>query len=179
MTRIGRGVPTTPAQEKKQRRWFGIKPEFVIGAAVVIAVAMMVMVVWVFDGPDAEPAPEGAFMIAGTVLVSGSSSNLAFGNSVAECRGKAGYEDLHEGAKVVVADSTGKTIAIGQLGTGKSETVGGSSSGSVVRLVACRFPIEVRDVPDGGKFYRVTVTHRGAQEYTRDQLREPISLTLG
>lgn len=41
VTRTGRGVPTTPAQRQKQRRWFGIKPEFVIAASVVIAVAIM------------------------------------------------------------------------------------------------------------------------------------------
>jgi hypothetical protein len=178
VTRTGRGVPTTPTQRQRQRRWAGIKPEFVIGAAVVIAVAMMVIVVWVFDGPDSKPAPEGAFMIAGNVLVSGSGTNLAFGNSVDECRGKAGYEDLHEGAKVVVANASGETVAIGRLGAGKSTTSGGAN-GSVARLVACTFPIEVRDVPDGAAFYQVTVTHRGTQQYTRDQLREPISLTLG
>lgn len=165
-------------QEPKPKKWFGIKPEFVIAAAVVIAVGMMVTATLVFDlirGTDKGPAT--TFMIAGQMQVSGSGSNLAFGNSVGECRGKAGYDDLREGAQVVVAAANGKTIAIGRLGTGKSTTVGGD--GSVARLVACTFPITVQDVPDGEDFYKITVTHRGTQEYTRDQLRKPISLTLG
>lgn len=178
MTRTGRGVPTTPAQRQKRQRWFGIKPEFVTAAAVVIAVAMMVTATLVADflrGSGDQPAT--TFMISGQIQVSGSSSNLAFGGSVGECRGKAGYEDLREGAQVVVAAATGRTIAIGRLGAGKSTTVGGD--GSVARLVACTFPITIQDVPDGEDFYKITVTHRGTQEYSRDQLRKPISLTLG
>lgn len=177
MTRTGRGVPVR--QEPKPKKWFGIKPEFVIAAAVVIAVGMMVTATLVFDllrGFRNQP-PTGTFMIAGQMQVSGSGSNLAFGNSVGECRGKAGYEDLREGAQVVVAAANGRTIAIGQLGIGKSTTIGGD--GSVARLVACTFPIKVDSVPDGEDFYKITVTHRGTHEYTRDQLRQPISLTLG
>jgi hypothetical protein len=175
ITRIGPGVPVR--QEKKTRRWFGIKPEFVIAAAVIIAMGMMITAVAVSGTFDRSPA--GTFMIAGRVRVSGSGSNLAFGNSVGDCRGKAGFDDLHEGAQVVVADAGGKTIAIGQLGLGESATTDNGITGSVVRLVACTFPIEVRDVPEGQAFYRITVTHRGTQEYTRGQLRQPIHLTLG
>lgn len=176
MTRIGRGVPIK--QEPKPKRWFGIKPEFVIAAAVVIAVAMMVTAVFVFDNSFVRK-PDGTFMIAGKVWVSGSGSNLAFGSSTGECRGKGGYEDLHEGAPVAVADASGRTVAIGQLGPGESTTAPGIAEGSPVLLVACTFPVEVLDVPEGERFYRITLTHRGAVEYSREQLRQPLALTIG
>lgn len=176
MTRIGRGVPVPLGQ--KPKRWFGIKPEFVIAAGVMVSVAMMVAAVFVFDGlRGLTGKPDTTFMVVGQMQVSGSSSNLAFGNSVAECRGKAGFDDLREGAQVVVTNAAGRTVAIGHLGTGKSATTGGGDS--VVRLVACTFPIKVEDVPDGENFYGITVTHRGTQQYTREQLRQPIHLTLG
>lgn len=62
LTRIGPGVPIPRGQ--KPRRWFGIKPEFVIAAAVIIAMGMMITAVFVFNGASNQPAqsssPNGA-----------------------------------------------------------------------------------------------------------------------
>lgn len=170
-------MPTPVKQQPKPQRWFGIKPEFVIAAAVVISVAMMVTAVFIFN--SFERKPDGTFMIAGSVRVKDSGSGLTFGSSTGECRGKGGYEDLHEGASVAVADAGGRTIAIGKLGPGESTTAPGVAEGSPVRLVACTFRLEILDVPEGEHFYRITVTHRGTMEYSREQLRQPLMLSIG
>lgn len=172
VTRTGRGLPPG----RKPKRWFGIKPEFVISAAVVISTAMMITAVFFFDFLRNLGRPDSTFMIVGELRVTG--SNLNFGSHTGECAGAGGYSDLREGAAVAVANSSGRTIAIGRLGAGKSTTSGGSN-GSVARLAACTFPIKVEGVPDGEDFYAVTVTHRGAQQYSREQLKQPIVLTLG
>lgn len=64
-----------------------------------------------------------------------------------------GTGDIVPGAAVTVYDSSGKVVAQGALGGGK--LLDASSS------VPCRFPVVVRNVPDGSKFYQVEVSHRG------------------
>lgn len=81
--------------------------------------------------------------------------------------GSGGYADVRAGAPVTVKDSAGKTLALGQLGTGKAE-------GKV-----CRFDFTVGGVPSGEEIYGIEVGRRGVVQYTEDQMREPIVLSLG
>lgn len=77
---------------------------------------------------------------------------------------KPGFEDVHPGAQVVVSDSTEKTVAIGDLEGGGE---------------ACQYRFTVTNVPAGLGFYGVEVSHRGRLQYSEDQIREPVRLSLG
>jgi len=81
--------------------------------------------------------------------------------------GDGGYSDIRQGAAVTVKDAAGKTLALSQLGAGVPD-------GS-----ACRFDFTVSDVPAGEKFYGVEVSRRGVVQYTEDQMRAGVTLSLG
>lgn len=83
-------------------------------------------------------------------------------------RGMVGYEDITEGAQVVIADSSGKTLAIGSLEGGRR-----------VASTACSFTFTIKGVPDGEAFYGISVAHRGAVQFTRADLDKPIRLSVG
>lgn len=75
--------------------------------------------------------------------------NVPSGDTSEDCTGYEGYDDITAGAGVTVYDSAGKVVASGSLGTGKPKSA------------ACVFPVRVPGVPEGSKFYRVEVSHRG------------------
>lgn len=87
------------------------------------------------------------------------------------CAGDGGYDDIRAGAQVVVTDADGGTVALGELSQGRMD-------GSVPDAT-CQWRFTVADVPAGAGFYGVEVTHRGALQYTEQELRSPISLSLG
>lgn len=97
----------------------------------------------------------------------------AFENDNPTCKGLDGYSDIAGGTPVVVADETGKTIAVGQLDTGVPQ-----GSNPSVQASSCDFSFSVT-VPDGRPFYSVTVSHRGTQTYSTAKAHLPIALTLG
>jgi hypothetical protein len=68
-----------------------------------------------------------------------------------------GYSDISDGAQVAVADSTGKTLALGEL------------SGGTYGPDGIVFSFHVDDVPDAD-IYSIEVTHRGAVKFSRKQL---------
>ncbi len=80
-----------------------------------------------------------------------------------------GYGDITKDAQVVIADSTGKVIALGAISA--PATVNDAQSG-------CSFPFFVHDVPVGEKIYNVEVTHRGRVPIKAEDLGQ-IELTLG
>lgn len=84
------------------------------------------------------------------------------------CETGGGYSDIHPGTAVAVTDASGATVALGALGDGTQDGAG-----------HCRFPFTVADVPGGGDFYGVEVSHRGKVQFKSEQLREPVELTLG
>jgi len=90
------------------------------------------------------------------------------------CLAAAGLDDIRAGADVVVTDSSGKTIALGQLESG--------------RLVAdaeqpnagwCSFHFNVEDVPTDEQFYSLVVGSRDPKNLTREDLEGTIELQLG
>lgn len=88
----------------------------------------------------------------------------------AACVPDDGYEDIAQGAQVVVRDGSHKTIAVGRLGLGVNAADGGSS---------CTFTFSVK-VPDAS-FYAISVSHRGSVSYSRSELarrRWTIALSL-
>jgi len=83
------------------------------------------------------------------------------------CATTSGYDDITQGAAVIIGGPTGQ-IGVGALG------VGSISNGRS----ACSFSFDVA-VPAGLSAYTVTISHRGTQTFTADQLQGGIRLTLG
>jgi len=88
-----------------------------------------------------------SFTLTGSMTLTGDS--VPSGDTSEDCTGYQGYDDIAAGAGVTVYDSAGKVVASGSLGTGKPKGA------------ACVFPVRVPGVPEGSKFYRVEVSHRG------------------
>ena len=85
------------------------------------------------------------------------------------CSGKATYEDVREGAQVVITDPAGTTVALGHLGLGKPK-----------EPVGCGFPISVPDVPAGHRIYGVAIPGHGdpVQVSERDAANGGVQLIL-
>lgn len=85
----------------------------------------------------------------------------------AGCQGQGGFSDLNGNAQVVVTDAAGTTIALGRIV--KSTTDGRT----------CDYTFTVEAVPAGHGFYGVEVTRRGRIQYTEQQLRQGVTMSLG
>lgn len=118
-----------------------------------------VAVVLLLTGCTAQPV---SFTTHGTFMVPG-----AFSTTTDLCAPDDGYSDVRPGMQIVVEDESSKTLAVGTLGEPES------ASGE------CVFKFTVTGVPTGHKFYKVVSGRRGAVEYTENQLRTGVNLTLG
>jgi hypothetical protein len=87
------------------------------------------------------------------------------------CEALGGYSDISTGVAVTIGGSSGQTLAVGALGAG-------SVAGQPGQSASCEFTFNV-DVPGGQSLYTVTISHRGTQTFTPDQVAAGISLTLG
>ncbi|MDX3110160.1 hypothetical protein [Nonomuraea angiospora] len=105
--------------------------------------------------------------VEGSVTVRGDRPAVLTENELT-CTTGGGYNDIRQGAQVVVTDAAGKTIALGQLG-----------AGSWKRDTGCIFLFTVADVPAGEKFYGIEVSHRGRVQYTAAQVSAPVELSIG
>lgn len=103
------------------------------------------------------------FDVKGTLVLSDANA------STSGCVGidQPGYEDIVEGADIVIRDADGKKVAVGELGPGRSKPQD-----------ACTFSIDVPDVPGGSDIYSIEVSHRGEVSFKKDEA-QTISLTLG
>jgi hypothetical protein len=154
-------APRVPAQRQAGPRWWGWA---LIGAGslALLEVAALVVVLGVSAViPAITPAKPTTFTASGHLQFGGGDYNDP-------CTGTAGYDDITQGAQVVISDAAGKTLGIGALGVGVAE--GGT----------CLFPFTVKGVKLGSKFYGVSITHRGVVQYTYSQLKSgQAALTLG
>lgn len=82
-----------------------------------------------------------------------------------------GYTDISQGAAVTVGGDKGQTLAIGSLAAG-------TVSGAAGQPASCEFGFDVQ-VPGGLSLYTVTISHRGTQTFTPDQVAQGIELSLG
>jgi len=82
-----------------------------------------------------------------------------------DCTAGDGFSDISPGTAVTVGDDAGATLAVGQLQAG--QITGGG----------CAFGFDVK-VPAGRTSYTVTVSHRGTQVFSPDQIGEA-DMTLG
>lgn len=81
------------------------------------------------------------------------------------CEAATGYDDITAGAAVVIGGPTGQ-VGIGALGTG------------VIDAGRCTFSFDV-PAPSGLSVYTVTISHRGTQTFTPDELAGGVRLSLG
>lgn len=90
------------------------------------------------------------------------------------CWGISGYDDLREGAQVVITDGLGATIAVGALDTG----IVTLNPTDQKRASYCELPFTVQQVPAGRGFYGVEVAHRGRVQYPEADVRGLLELSL-
>jgi hypothetical protein len=140
----------------------------IIGLLVVVVVLLTTDDAGSNQGGTAGSSPKGApspFTVAGDITLDSYDGVLKVTGGV--CTGQNGYDDMSAGAQVVVADATGKTIAVGALESGVSE------SGS-----KCRFPFSIENVPEGEGPFSVQVSHRGSIAFSRADAGD-LHFTLG
>jgi len=165
--RLPQSEPQQPTQTglKSRHRWLWVVATVVAGG----------LLVGCSDGIEGTVSPvssavssvRDAALAAEPFTISGSLTLADAKAAKYGCYTTGGYNDIRAGTDVIVRDETGKTVALGQLGSGTS------SMGS------CEFPFQVRQVPAGSKFYTVEVSHRGEITFKADEARHPVSLTLG
>jgi hypothetical protein len=73
------------------------------------------------------------------------------------CEGTSGYDDIDQGTQVTVTDGGGKTLGVGALGIGRSESE------------ICTFEFSIPNVADAD-FYKIEVSHRGELSYSKQEL---------
>lgn len=139
-----------------------------------VAIAALIALSLTGCGTAAAPKPTATpFEVAGTVgvppygLLTGAAGGVtAVGDP---CHADDGFDDIAEGAQVVVSDARGKTVGVGILQAGTF--TGGK----------CQFPFTVDAVPSGSRFYGIHVgnSNRGTLQYTRAHLASGVHLTIG
>lgn len=108
--------------------------------------------------------------IDGTMSLTGRQS--VNDNHKTRCKGIGGYDDIREGAPVVVKDQAGTVIATGALGAGAYDINGDPP---------CVFAFSVPAVPDA-TFYTIEVSHRGGLTYSYAEMAArnwTVAFTLG
>ncbi|MEV6738278.1 hypothetical protein AB0N14_15630 [Streptomyces sp. NPDC051104] len=75
------------------------------------------------------------------------------------CAGTRGYDDIRDGTSVTVYDAAGSVVATGAL----------SNSSYDEDTYNCSFDVAVQDVPNGEKFYKVEVSHRGTLQLSAEE----------
>lgn len=126
------------------------------------------------ESAGSTPREPKTFTVDGTLTLEDSSSvNYAMhGRKGEECWGEQGYDDIRQGAQVVIRDSTGAKVALGALEQGTL-----TARSDPYYSAPCEFPFTVDDVPVGkGGVFSVEVTHRGEVSFEQG---DALSLTLG
>jgi hypothetical protein len=81
----------------------------------------------------------------------------AYGNAPTVVAHTTAFDDVKEGAQVVVTDASGATVGVGALGAGVA-------SGTSPADYVCRFAFTVAGVPSGPKFYGVKIGNQPAKQ---------------
>lgn len=123
--------------------------------------------------PAASPSPsDSAHVITGSITLYGTDVwEFAGSNSSSPCKGEGGYNDVSEGAQVLVRDGEGGILATGHL-------LAGASLGERTN---CVFMFSVSNVGNAA-FYAIEVSHRGELTYSAAEMEGMdwrVSFTLG
>jgi hypothetical protein len=157
-------APSPPPPRPKPGR----VPWIISGVSMLVALGAILFGLGIFTTGGPSPLHRaGTFALTGSITLNGVEFQDWLPEGNAGCEGTGGYSDMTAGTAVVVADSTGKTVATGSLGTGQ------------VQIDMCMLPISVPNVPGGLSEYVVTVSHRGSQVVPGAQANQPLQLTLG
>lgn len=128
-------------------------------------------------GSEQPTAPAPAPSTPATITVTGNITlrlpNFEW-STAGGCWGRGGYDDIRQGAQVVVTDNAGETVAVGKLAAGQPQKDPADAS----RATSCTFGFTV-SAPAGRGFYGVEVSHRGRSQYAEKDLERPLELTLG
>lgn len=123
----------------------------------------------------AQSSPDTSGVVGDVRVDASTASVLAKHVAIGDpCTSGEGFEDLHQGTQVVIADESGRTIALGSLDAG---TIAGRP-GQQVFTLDCSFAFEVPDVPTGHPFYRVSVGRRGSQQFSAEEIQRRLHLVL-
>lgn len=118
-------------------------------------------------GAPAAPAVPSTFTVVGSLSLTKLTGITVI--DATHCTGKGGYDDIGEGAQVVVTDAAGTVVGVGKLDAGHP---GGHVSG-------CEFDFTVPGVPRGKGFYGIEISHRGVLRYAEDRMLQRLYLELG
>jgi hypothetical protein len=149
-----------PLPTRPRAAWWA-RPRVLIGlgvlaAAIIVAVVLLVTL-----------SGSSTFTVHGTAEVKGTDSFVATGGANNECAGTGGYDDLAQGADVVVTDNASRTIAVGSV------------TGSAAAGNACVLTFEIPKVPSGKKFYGIEVSHRGVVHFMEKEMKAGPELSIG
>jgi hypothetical protein len=156
-------TPPVPLWRRKQT--------LIIGAVAVVAAAGIAIGMAATSGPGTVQI-HGVLALGPLDAIDTTTGTPADGDS---CAAASGYDDITAGAAVVVGDGSGRTIGTGGLQAGIEAHVDDSAG---TPLGNCSFQFAVT-VPAGESTYTVTISHRGMQTLTADQVKNGILLTLG
>ncbi len=165
-------APEAPAEPTSAPTppWWRRRP-LIIGGAVVLAAAGVGIGFAVNSGPGTIQV-HGVLALGPLDAIDTTTGTPANGDA---CEATSGYDDISAGTAVVVGNGTGQTIGTGTLSPGIEAHVDDSAGEP---LGNCSFQFSV-NVPAGEDEYTVTISHRGTQVLTADQLKSGILLTLG
>jgi hypothetical protein len=143
-----------------------------LGAYSALTTAMVVVLAIALAGRSGGPAPMAASSAprtnaAATLTISGSLLLRDVKSAANNCVGTGGYDDIVEGAQVVVTDGANAVVGVSRL-------LAATKSG-----IECEYGFTVSDVPAGRGSYAVEVSHRGKVTFKEDDLHRAIGLSLG
>lgn len=140
--------------------------------AVLLATGMLLLGVGIGAGSvlgyqayDKEPHTEvEVFTVAGDIRLT---SSRGWETTTYGCTGSGGYDDISEGTSVVLKTAAGSIVGMTKLEEG------------YVSGGRCVFSWLMTEVPEGQRFYTVEIGHRGTLNYSRADLNESLSSSLG
>lgn len=86
-----------------------------------------------------------------------------------DCLTSGGFDDIVDGAQVLVLNSEGTAIAKGNLGAGATSDEDAN---------VCVFPFQVENVTLEGDLFSVSIAGREGPTFDKDELLESLSLSL-
>lgn len=167
--------------------WWRQPGPAIIAGAVVIAVGVGTGIALAGSGSgslaSAPPSPSPSTIeVAGTITIpfgltldpTARDTSVAPGENPHPydvCVAEGGYTDISAGTAVTIGGPAGQTLGIGSLGPGRVTSNDANNA-------ECQFGFSV-PVAGGQSLYTVTISHRGTQTFTPDQVAQGVQLTLG
>lgn len=134
------------------------------------------------DGEARAPGESETMTVSGTITVLSEGAGDVWGEpedyNGEPCEPDDGFDDINDGAQVVVYDKDGTKVGLGAVGEGV--TIYDSREGSGARKwpFECVLPFTVTDVPKSEGIYSLEIGSRGQVEFTPEEAGN-IRLTLG